>query len=96
MNDYENDFDDAFSEADKEFKSKYKNILEGMRGYSPEELQEITPNMEDKETLKQLIAVMQEATDKNLATAELRKKILKLGDNAVKIAGKIPSLKDFL
>lgn len=94
--DYEDEFDEAFGEADEEFKSKYQSILNTISGYSEEELQNLAPNTADREAYQKLIKVVQEATNQNLAAAELRSKIQALGAKAVNIAGKISGLKDFV
>ncbi|MFQ5674934.1 MAG: hypothetical protein ACE5G1_03485, partial [bacterium] len=89
---YEDEFDAAFEEADEAFKAKYQAILTTMQGFSEEELQELTPTATDKEAYQQLIGVVQEATQKNLAIADLRSKIKALGETAVGIADKISGL----
>ena len=94
--DYEDEFDKAFDEADEEFKSEYQSILDTMRGFSEEELQNLTPSTEDKEAYQKLINVVQEVSQQNLAAADLRSKIQALGAKAVDIAGKISGLKDIV
>ena len=82
----------ALKRADEAFKGDYKAEIEGLLGLSKGEIDAITPGNADLEAYNQLIAVVKEASRVNLAQAELRERILSLGNVAVEIAGKVPSL----
>jgi len=81
-------------EADESFDGKYKSELDALMGLSKEEIDAITPDTEDLRTYSVLLKVVEEASRKNLAQANLVQDIKSLGDVAVKIAKKIPSLAD--
>lgn len=76
----------------RKFEGEYKNELNALLGLSREEIDEVTPDSTDLEAYDQLIIVVKEATSANIAQAELKQHIKELGDVAVSIAKKIPSL----
>jgi len=80
--------------ADKSFDGKYSKELAELIGLSEEELASVIPITENKETLTALINVVTQASQENLAQADLMDNIKKLGDVAINIAKKIPGLKN--
>ncbi|MEW6507078.1 MAG: hypothetical protein AB1432_04950 [Bacteroidota bacterium] len=76
----------------KTFEGKYKEQLNGLLGLSKAEIDSITPDMTDLEVYANLISLVKEATKANLNQAQLIKQIKDLGDVAVEIAKKVPSL----
>ncbi|WKD85229.1 hypothetical protein KCTC32516_00569 [Polaribacter huanghezhanensis] len=74
----------------------YKNEIEKLHGLSKEEIDSITPDTTDMEVYAQLIAVVEEASATNETQAKLKEQILELGEIAVQIAKKIPSLASLL
>jgi hypothetical protein len=74
------------------FKGKYKNELNELAGLSRAEIDQITPDLTDLQKYDELITVVKEASRVNLAQAELKNNIEKLGDVAVKVAKLVPSL----
>ena len=74
------------------FEGEYKDELNALMGLSRKEIDEVTPDSTDMEVYDQLITVVKEATSANIAQAELKQHIEELGDVAVRIAKKVPSL----
>lgn len=74
------------------FNGLYKSEIEKLHGLSKKEIGLITPDNTDMEIYAQLIAVVEEASATNESQAKLKEEILELGEIAVKIAKKIPSL----
>ena len=74
------------------FKEKKKNEIEQLHGLSKKEIDAITPDNTDMEIYALLIEVVKEASATNESQAALKEQVLELGDIAIKIATKIPSL----
>jgi hypothetical protein len=74
------------------FEGEYREEIEGLLGLSREEIDRIIPGTTDLEIYDQLITVVKEASAANIAQAELKDRILELGEVAVKIAKRIPKL----
>jgi len=74
------------------FEGEYKDQLTDLMGLSKTEIGEITPDSTDLEVYDQLITVVKEASRINLAQADLQSRIEELGDTAIKIAERVPSL----
>jgi len=87
-----NRFDDLLAEADAAFNGKYKNELNALTGMSKEEIDSVIPGTTDLQIYSVLIKVVEKASKDNLTQAELVENIKELGDVAIKIAKKIPSL----
>ena len=90
-----NRFKKQFGEADKSFDKIYENALAQLKGMSPAELAEVTPDTASKEEYDKLVAVVEEATRKNLSQAEFVAKVKQLGATAQKIIAKIPAVADW-
>lgn len=82
----------AMQRADAEFRGQYAEEINGLLGLSKEEIDEITPDTTDLETYNKLMIVVKEASRVNLEQAELVGRIKSLGEVAVSIAKKVPSL----
>lgn len=78
------------------FVGEYADEINALLGLSRSEIDAITPDTTDLETYDQLITVVKEASRQNLSQAQLVSRIKKLGDIAVTIAKKVPSLQTFL
>ncbi|WP_226665062.1 hypothetical protein [Microbulbifer aggregans] len=74
------------------FEGQYKEQLNELMGLSRADIDSITPDGTDMETYDQLITVVKEASRVNLAQATLKQRLEELGEIAVKIAKKAPSL----
>jgi PHP family Zn ribbon phosphoesterase len=79
-------------ETRAEFEGKYGEELKALLELSAEELEEIAPRLESTEVYAQLIAVVRNASVKNLSVARLKARIRALGEVAVAIARKVPGL----
>lgn len=74
------------------FIGSYKNEIDKLHELSKEEIDLITPDNTDMEIYAQLIEVVKEASATNESQAALKEQVLELGEIAVQIAKKIPSL----
>ena len=88
----ENRFKALFEKADEAFDGAYSKELNELSGLSREEIDELTPCTTDRRTYNVLTKVVEDASRKNLSQAELSKNIRELGDLAVSLAKKVPSL----
>ena len=91
LDDFEKEFDKALDEADSAFSSKYADELKSLKGLSPEALKAITPDA-TSDDIDNLIQTVQAATARNESNAALADRIRGLGDVAVSLAKKVPSL----
>ena len=82
----------ALDNADEAFRGEYAEEMEGLLGLSREEIDAISPGDVDLKAYDQLMAVVREASRTNVAQAELKNRIQKLGEVAVSIARKVPKL----
>ncbi len=82
----------AMKRADEAFRGEYADEINGLLGLSRTELDQLTPDATDLETYDRLIEVVKEASRVNVEQAELVNRIETLGDLAVRIAKKVPSL----
>ena len=76
----------------KAFIGSYKIEIDKLHELSKEEIDLITPDNTDMEIYAQLIEVVKEASATNESQAALKEQVLELGEIAVQIAKKIPSL----
>jgi len=83
---------EKMAENREAFEGQYKDQLNGLMGLSKAEIDSITPDLTDLEIYDQLITVVKEASRVNLAQAELKSHIEELGEIAIKIANKVPTL----
>jgi len=80
----------------KQFEGEYSNEINELMGLSREEIDKITPDEVDLQKYAELIEVVKVATEDNLSKARLKSLIKDLGEVAVSIASKVPSLKKIL
>ncbi len=93
---FENDLNTTLKKSREAYEGKYKRELNDLSGLSKTEIDSIVPGTTDLQKYDELIAVVKEASRVNLQQAQLKTQIIKLGDIAVKIASKIPSLATIL
>ena len=74
------------------FEGRYKKQLNDLMGLSRAEVDRVTPDTTDLQAYAQLIEVVKEASRANIAQAELTSRIRDLGQVAIAIASKVPSL----
>ncbi len=87
------DFDQLFADADAAFNGEYKTQLNELMGLSKDEVDAITPNdTTDLATYYKLIEVVKHASKTNMDQASLISNIKTLGDIAIKIAKKVPTI----
>jgi len=82
----------AIQETDKELSGRYGKEIEDLLGLSRAEIDAISPGTTDLATYETLMKVVKEASRKNIAQAELRNRIVALGNTAVTIAKKSAAL----
>ena len=87
-----NRFTKSLAEADAAFSGQYFKELELLKGLSEDEISKISPNTTTMSVYEKLIEIVENASRKNMAQAELVSKIKGLGDTAIKISKKIPGL----
>ena len=78
------------------FKGKYKEQLTVLMGLSKEEVDKIIPGTTDLETYAQLISIVKEASADNIDQAELKNRIMALGEVGQEIIKRIPALIDLI
>ena len=93
---FEADLDAALERGREAFVGKYKDELNALSGLSKEEIDAISPGTTDLQKYDELITVVKEASRVNLSQAELKAQIEKLGDIAVTIAKRVPTLAGIL
>ncbi|MGD8371510.1 MAG: hypothetical protein PVF76_05205 [Syntrophobacterales bacterium] len=75
------------------FEGIYKKELDELLGLSREQINTITPHdLTDLEVYDKLISVVKEASRKNIRQAQLKAQIEELGNIAIEIAKRVPSL----
>lgn len=89
---FKKDLEQTLEKGREAFKGKYKEELNRLAGLSREEIDAVTPDTTDLEKYDELMAVVKEASRSNLEQAQLKELIEDLGDVAVRIAKKVPSL----
>lgn len=98
MTDY-TDLDSLFAEMDlaaerarQALEGSLASEYRGLRRLDPDTIKDITPDTTDEAMYEHLMAVVQEASARNENQAQLASRIRALGDVAVQIAKKVPSL----
>ena len=92
LDDMFEEMDKAADRAEKALEGEFSEIYKELRSLSPEQIDSITPDTTDQKEYERLISLVQEATARNLNQAQLVERIKGLGDVAVSIARKVPSL----
>lgn len=80
----------------KAFEGEYAEEVEGLLGLSRAEIDAISPDATDLAVYDQLVEVVKDASRKNLAQAELKRRVEALGSIAVEIARKVGPLATLL
>lgn len=83
---FEKAVDGSLQSNEDAFKGKYRTQLHELLGLSGEEIAEVCPHPTATQEYDNLIAVVREASRKNLSQADLANQIKALGANAVQIA----------
>jgi hypothetical protein len=89
---FEQDLKKQLEQSNIAFQGIYKSELNELTGLSRDEIDSITPDTTDLQKYDELITVVKAASAVNLAQAELKNQIEKLGTLAVEIAKHVPSL----
>ena len=89
---FEADLDATLERGHEAFRGEYGTELNELFGLSREEIDEITPGIIDLQIYDELISVVKEASRVNLSHVLLKQRIERLGDIAVEIARRVPSL----
>jgi hypothetical protein len=92
LNAFQADLDETLRQGRVAFQGKYRQQLDELAGLSRAEIDAITPGITDLQKYDELITVVKEASRVNLAQAQLKQQIEKLGNVAVSIAKHVPSL----
>lgn len=79
-------------EGNAAFDGQYQNELNELSGLSKAEIDSVIPGTEDLRTYSVLVKVIEQASRDNITKAKLINDINELGEVAVKIAKKVPSL----
>lgn len=82
----------AADRAEAALEGQFADIYRELRSLTPEEIDGITPDTRDQKEYERMIALVQDATTKNIEQADLVQRVKELGDVAVKIAMKVPAL----
>ena len=91
-NAFESDLDATISDGRKAFEGRYKDSLNQLLGLSREDIAKITPDTTSMQKYDELITVVKAASSANLAEAQLKQQIEKLGSVGITIAKKVPAL----
>lgn len=92
MTGFDNDLQEDLRRGREAFEGTYKNELKALAGLSREQIDAMTPDSTDVETYDALIAIVKDASKKNLAQAALKANIEKLGAVGIRIAKKVTGL----
>ena len=80
-------------EIDEELAGTYGTEIAALSGLSRDEINRITPgDTTDIDTYMKLMAIVKEASRRNIAAAEVRKQIVKLGNIALEILKLAPGI----
>lgn len=89
---FEEDLEATLENGRKAFVGTYKDELNALSGLSKEEIDAISPGITDLQKYDELITVVKEASRVNLEQAALKAQIVKLGNIAITIAKRVPTL----
>jgi hypothetical protein len=82
----------AIQDTQAELNGRYGTAIKDLLSLSRDEIDTITPGTTDLETYETLMKVVKEASAQNVAQAELKNRIVALGETAVAIAKKSATL----
>ena len=85
------EMDRAADRAEQAMNGRFAQIYKELRSLTPEDV-DITPDASDQKEYERLMALVQEASRRNIQQAELVEGVKRLGKTALKIAAKVPSL----
>lgn len=88
--------DAAAARAAATLEGRFADAFKELRALSPEEIDSITPDTSEQKEYERLIALIHEATARNMSQAELAQRIGALGETAKKIAEKTTALSALL
>jgi|LGOV01.1.fsa_nt_gb hypothetical protein len=83
---------DRYKKIHKSFTGEYAEELKALQGLSKDEIGDITPDNTDIEIYRKLIAIIEEASERNYTQADLLEEVKELGEIAITIAKKVPVL----
>jgi hypothetical protein len=89
---FEADLKETLRKGREGFEGKYKQEVEHLLGLSAGEIARLCPDTTSMKKYDELITVVKEASRVNLAQAQLKQQIERLGVVAVSIARRIPPL----
>lgn len=89
-----NRFDSMFGEADKAFNGKFGNEFRALRDLSEEDYHSIIPKTSGKEDYDRMCKIVNNASINHSSQADVVNDITAIGELAVKLAKKIPFLKE--
>lgn len=90
------EMDAAADRAEATLNGQHGAIYRELRGLTPEEIDGITPDTADQKEYERLMALVEQATKQNMDNAQLVERVKQLGDVALAIARKVPTLAPFL
>ena len=96
MSSFEEDLQEDLRRGREAFEGRYKDELKLLAGLSRAEIDDMTPDSTDVETYDALMAVVKDASKKNLSQAALKANIEKLGVVGIRIAKKVSGLAGIL
>jgi len=79
-------FEKEAGKAAEDADAQLEGAAEKLMAATTVDLEELRPEVNDPETYDRLVAVVQEATQRNLKVAQLTSRIAALGDGAVSLA----------
>ena len=88
------EMDRAADRAERALDGRFGRIYRELRNLTPEEIDDITPDTGDQKEYERLLALVQEASARNMDQAQLVERIRELGDVATRIARRLPGLTD--
>ncbi len=74
------------------FEGQYRSAIEGLLGLSQEQIRAVSPEITSAETYAKLITIVKAASAANISQAELKNRIIALGEVGIKIARQVAPL----
>lgn len=84
----------AADRAERTLEGRFGTVYRELRDLTPRQIDDITPDATDQKEYERLLALVQEASERNLDQAQLVARIKDLGEVARRIARRVPSLAD--
>jgi predicted nuclease with TOPRIM domain len=92
LNDMFTEMEKAADRAEKALDGQFSDIYKELRNLSPDKIDSITPDTTDQKEYERMIALVQEATERNLDKVQLVEQIKEMGTVAMSIARMVPTL----